>query len=228
MTETSAAAKVLHTPELLETILLQLADSPKGWTNLLLSQRVSQTFKATVGSSPRLQETLHFRVSAETLDDNASNRYNKQVLSKIFEPACQIDDGRSHLQANTHYMYNVYMLPVHPATRDSHGVERSRVAKQLAGPDVDESTHMKPASWRRMVLRSTETRVWMGCSHMGPGYHCVPETSRDICCYCYGKSPFCKLDAADTEYHLVEIPGSIQDGETVEGLLRRLWPGRWL
>ncbi|KAK5746191.1 hypothetical protein LTR17_000925 [Elasticomyces elasticus] len=225
MAETPAAAKVLHTPELLETILLQLIDTSKGWTDLLLSQRVCQTFKATIGSSPSLQETLHFRVSCASLDEHASNRYNKEVLSKIFEPACQKDGGRSILETfletfDAHRGYNTYVRPLHPTTQDSHGIRGvSVIAKQLTGSDVEEVLPMKPASWRRMVLLSTQAQIKTLCSHTTLNF-CYTGMLWDSSCFCY--------DTECSSHHWVDVTGGIQDGETVEGLLRRLWPDRWL
>ncbi|KAK5683820.1 hypothetical protein LTS10_003683 [Elasticomyces elasticus] len=230
MPETSAGARFFGTPELLESILLQLADTPKGWTELLLSQRVCQTFKATIGSSPSLQEILHFRVSAETLDDNASNRYNKHVLMKVFQPTCQVDNGGGIVRIIIDdWDYDVHIISLHPTMWNSNGnVSKGVFAKQLPGPDVDDVLPMKLASWRRMVLKSTEARVKIICSHKAP-HDCLLGFYSDRRYYNYRKSPFCDLkDAKGSKTHFVELPGGIEDGETVEGLLRRLWPGRWL
>ncbi|KAK5745907.1 hypothetical protein LTR17_001036 [Elasticomyces elasticus] len=162
MAETPAAAEVLHTPELLETILLQLADTPKGWTDLLLSQRVCQTFKATIGSSPRLQEILHFRVSATSVDDAALQEQSQQVLRRIFHLPRQIDNGAG-LQLSIFPPpgdYHVFFNPWHPAVWDPKQQRlKALTAVQLASSKMGEASPMHLGNWRGMVLRKSGMRV---------------------------------------------------------------------
>ncbi|KAK3637574.1 hypothetical protein LTR56_013577 [Elasticomyces elasticus] len=167
MTTISAAARVFGTAELLETILLQLADTAKGWGDLLLSQRVSQTFKATIGSSPRLQEALHFRLSAETRDDHASKRYNKHVLWKAFQRTCQVDNGGGVVKIIIdNWDYDVHILPLHLTTWDSN-VKQRVFAKKLPGPDTDTAataveTVFGTTELFEEILLGLDTEEWNG------------------------------------------------------------------
>ncbi|KAK5720641.1 hypothetical protein LTR15_006601 [Elasticomyces elasticus] len=228
MTTISAAARVFGTPELLETILLQL-DTRKGWTELLLSQRVCQTFKVTIGSSHRLQEILHFRVSAASVDDAALQEQSQQVLRRIFHPPRQVNNGAG-LEVSIFPPpgdYHIFLNPWHPAVWDPKQQRRKALtAVQLAGSKMGKASPMHLGNWRGMVLRKSGMRVYVGCSHATPS-SCAYEKTQY--CHCFGKIPFCTEELVGAQdYHMVKVPGGIQEGETVEGLLRRLWPCHWL
>ncbi|KAK4900005.1 hypothetical protein LTR27_002768 [Elasticomyces elasticus] len=114
MTETSAAARVFGTPELLETILLQLAETSKGWSDLLLSQRISQTFKATIGSSPKLQQTLHFRAVAVSSSKETADIHNRHVLQDIFDYPFKIDSSGVSLEISCEFGNMTFFYVDHP------------------------------------------------------------------------------------------------------------------
>lgn len=73
--EDSAVARTFAIPELLENIFAELPQR-----DMLLAQRVSRTFNATINGSPLLRKLLFFEPPTDPLDDNAVECFRKDFI----------------------------------------------------------------------------------------------------------------------------------------------------
>ena len=114
--------KVLTTPELLQSILIQLPVR-----DLLLIQRVSRTFKSLIESSPAIQRALFFRATPSTSSDP---RERNPLLAEVFAPWFKEPKDSFDLTERSRVL-----------SLDWNSNDEKRTAYKRAG-----------ASWRRMLV----------------------------------------------------------------------------
>ena len=137
--EPSAAQRTFNIVELRELILKSLP--PK---ELLLAQRVSKDWKATINTSRKLQERLFFRPSSTRL------------LSHDGAPASKWLDIAT--QEEVEPSWNPLLVPIYNSLRRS---EKATFYKRLP----DQTWDRPEASWRRMLRSQPPTKgiVYIRC-----------------------------------------------------------------
>lgn len=128
MADNTAMDAVVNTPELLESILVLLDTK-----TLLLSQRVSRTFKATIDCSQRLQRELFFKPASARQWHADGPSYNPLLLYRTIE-LC------------THGSFVHLTLAASGPYRISYDV------RALAYP----RSEFVGGSWQRMLLQQTQ------------------------------------------------------------------------
>ncbi|KAK5136571.1 hypothetical protein LTR08_002585 [Meristemomyces frigidus] len=150
-------ATVVNTPELLENILCRLDER-----TLLLSHRVSQTFKATIDGSVKLQRKLFFQLEPVTdvqQDPEAAKIDDGVCTSRSFNSLLRRRLNHSSKAIYTHIWFR--------------GNDKSQLSSLYTMVPQYEG------SWRRMYLAYTDrVKFGMTVNRNGTNYRIMEDTNR--------------------------------------------------
>jgi hypothetical protein len=162
-------SKVLTTPELLETILLHLDTR----TLLVSAQRVCQTWKVLIQTSPTIQQALFFRPTASNPNSKKANLHGhaKSICNSLLSSPLKKDTISEQGSMNgdkfpcSQPIYNPLLVqafpPFFPLVYEGDLTEEEKRQKSLfsfkrldmlSSQEKKTAYMRKEASWRKMLL----------------------------------------------------------------------------
>lgn len=161
---------VLTTPELLEIILLH----PDIRTLLVSAQRVCQTWKVLIQTSPAIQQALFFRPAAPNPNSKIANLHGhaKSIWNSLLSSPSKMDTNSGQGSMNeeeppcTQPIYNPLLVqsfppffsPVYEGNLTANEERQTsrfsfKDLDMLSSPERKTAYMRREASWRKMLLR---------------------------------------------------------------------------